>query len=56
MIVKADVIHIAVIAIVQQIVKIVLDDIQAQSYKKGDRVSISTKAFSPTINPLRSDE
>jgi molybdate transport system ATP-binding protein len=48
-IVKADVIHIAIIAIAQQIVEVVIDEAHSKRYKKGDRVSISTKAFAPTI-------
>ncbi len=48
-IIKADVIHIAIIAIAQQIVEIVLDEAQSKLYKTGDKVSISTKAFAPLI-------
>ncbi len=49
-IVKADVIHIAIIAIGQQIVEIVLDEAESKHYKTGDRVSVSTKAFAPIIS------
>ena len=49
-IVKADVIHIAIIAIGQQIVEIILDEAESQNYKIGDSVSVSTKAFAPTIS------
>ena len=49
-IVKADVIHIAVIAIGQQIVEIILDEAESEHYKVGDSVSVSTKAFAPTIS------
>ena len=48
-IVKADVIHIAVIAIGQQIVEIILDEAESQHYKIGDSVSVSTKAFAPSL-------
>ncbi len=51
-IIKADVIHIAVIAIGQQIVEVVLDSDEAKSFKIGQSVSISTKAFSPTISAI----
>ncbi|MEA3521508.1 MAG: ATP-binding cassette domain-containing protein [Campylobacterota bacterium] len=48
-IVKADVIHIAIIAIGQQIVEVILDEAEARHYKIGDSVSVSTKAFAPTL-------
>lgn len=48
-IVKADVIHVAIIAIGQQIVEVVLDSAEAQRYKIGDQISVSTKAFAPTL-------
>ena len=48
-IIKADVIHIAIIAIGQQIVEIVLDEAESQQYKIGDSVSVSTKAFAPSL-------
>ncbi len=51
-IIKADVIHIAVVAIGQQIVEVVLDSDEAKSFKIGQSVSISTKAFSPTISAI----
>ncbi|MGB5964480.1 MAG: ATP-binding cassette domain-containing protein, partial [Sulfurimonadaceae bacterium] len=47
-IVKADVIHIAVVAIGQQIVEVVLDADEAASFVIGERVQVSTKAFSPS--------
>ncbi len=46
---KADILHIAVIAIDNQIVEIVLDSNEAQSLKMGDSVRVSTKAFSPVV-------
>ena len=51
-IIQADVIHIAVVAIGQQIVEIVIDSHEAKTLKTGQKVLISTKAFSPTITPL----
>ena len=46
---KIDVIHIAIIAIGQQLVEIVVSFQEIQNIKIGDIVNISTKAFSPTI-------
>jgi len=48
-IIKVDVVYIAIISIGQQLVEIVLSSQEAQNYKKGDVVRVSTKAFSPTI-------
>jgi len=49
-IVKVDIVYIAIISIGQQIVEVVLSPNEAQHLKIGEKVSISTKAFSPTIN------
>ena len=49
-IIKADVIHIAVVAIGQQIVEVVLDANECARFKVGDKIQVSTKAFSPTIH------
>jgi len=49
---KADVIHIAVVAIGQQIVEVVLDRTEAASLTVGQRVRVSTKAFAPTISEI----
>lgn len=46
---KVDVIFIAVIAIAQQLVEVVVSKDEAQSLHVGDIVSVGTKAFSPTI-------
>ncbi|NOX15405.1 MAG: ABC transporter ATP-binding protein [Epsilonproteobacteria bacterium] len=46
---KADILHIAVIAIDNQIVEIVLDSNEAKILKVGDSVRVSTKAFSPVV-------
>jgi len=48
-IVKVDVIYIAIISIGQQLVEVVITKDEAKNLKIGDIVSISTKAFSPTI-------
>lgn len=49
---KADVIYVAIVAIGQQIVEIVLDSNEAKSFKIGQNVQVSTKAFSPSISHL----
>lgn len=51
-IIKADVINIAVVAIGQQIVEIVLDSREAKSFTIGQSVLVSTKAFSPSITVI----
>jgi molybdate transport system ATP-binding protein len=51
-IIKADVIHIAVVAIGQQIVEVVLDESEALSFKIGQSVQVSTKAFAPSLAPI----
>ncbi|ACZ12731.1 ABC transporter ATP-binding protein [Sulfurospirillum deleyianum] len=48
-IVRVDVIYVAVIAIGQQLVEVVLDRSEAESLKIGDNVTIGTKAFAPII-------
>jgi molybdate transport system ATP-binding protein len=50
-IIKVDVIYVAVVAIGQQLVEVVLDRSQAKELNKGQKVRVSTKAFSPTILP-----
>ncbi len=52
-IVKSDVIHIAVVAIGQQIVEVVLDAEEAASFVVGEYVQVSTKAFSPSISKAK---
>ncbi len=47
---KVDVIFIAIIAIGQQIVEIVVSQDEAQNLHVGDIVNVSTKAFSPSIS------
>jgi len=51
-IIKADVIHIAIIAIGQQIVEVVLDEEESRLFQAGDTVKVSTKAFAPTISKI----
>jgi len=51
-IIQTDIIHIAVVAIGQQIVEIVLDEEEASTFKVGENVQVSTKAFAPTISSL----
>ncbi len=51
-ILKADVIHIAVVAIGQQIVEVVLDSEEAASFVIGESVQVSTKAFSPSLSKI----
>jgi molybdate transport system ATP-binding protein len=49
-IIKVDVIYIAIIAIGQQLVEVVISNQEAQSLKIGDVVNVSTKAFTPVIS------
>lgn len=51
-IVKADVIFVAVIAIGQQIVEVVLDEAEAETFTIGQTVQVSTKAFAPTVRSV----
>ncbi len=51
-IIKADVIHIAVVAIGQQIVEVVLDEAEATYFEIGQSVQVNTKAFAPSISAL----
>ena len=48
-IIKADIIHIAIVAIGQQIVEVVLDESEAKTLQIGQSVSVNTKAFSPSL-------
>ena len=47
---KVDVIFIAIVAIGQQLVEVVLSHNEADKLTIGDKVTLSTKAFSPTLN------
>lgn len=51
-IVKVDVIHIAIVAIGQQLVEVVVGKNEIENLTIGQKVSLSTKAFSPTIQRL----
>ncbi len=48
-IVKVDVIYIAIVAIGQQLVEVVIDEEEAKKLSVGDMVTLSTKAFAPII-------
>ena len=47
---QVDILNIAILSINSQLVKVVLDSSQVLELQVGDIVSISTKAFSPTIS------
>jgi molybdate transport system ATP-binding protein len=48
-IVKVDVIHIAIVAIGQQLVEVVVGKNEIENLTIGQKVTLSTKAFNPTI-------
>jgi molybdate transport system ATP-binding protein len=48
-IIQMDVIYVAIVAIGQQIVEVVVSNDEAQNLTIGQKVSVSTKAFIPTI-------
>ena len=49
-IVKVDVIYVAIIAIGQQLVEVVISEHEAENLKIGESIRVSTKAFAPTIS------
>ena len=51
-IVKVDVIHIAIVSIGQQLVEVVVGKNEMENLTIGQKVSLSTKAFTPTIQGL----
>ena len=51
-IIKVDVINIAIVAIGQQIVEVVLSHDEARKLQIGQKVNVSTKAFTPIIKTL----
>ena len=51
-IVKVDVIHIAIVSIGQQLVEVVISKNEIENLKIGQKVSLATKAFSPTIQGI----
>ena len=48
-IVKVDIIFIAIVAIGQQLVEVVIDETKAKKLTIGEKIVVSTKAFSPII-------
>ncbi len=48
-IVKVDVIYIAIISIAEQLVEVVISSDEAKEFNIGQKVSVSTKAFTPII-------
>ena len=50
---KVDVIHIAIVAIGQQLVEVVISKDEVKNLKIGQKVTLSTKAFSPTITAIK---
>jgi molybdate transport system ATP-binding protein len=51
-IIKVDVIYVAIVAIGQQLVEIVISSDEAQNLKVGEVVGVGTKAFAPVIKML----
>lgn len=51
-IMQVDVIYIAIVAIAQQIVEIVISENEAKNLKVGTQVIVGTKAFAPTIKAI----
>ena len=49
---KVDVIFIAIIAIGQQLVEVVVSQDEAETLRVGDKIDVSTKAFSPSIKKV----
>lgn len=47
---KVDVIFIAIIAIGQQLVEVVVSEDEAQNLKVGETIEVSTKAFTPSVS------
>jgi molybdate transport system ATP-binding protein len=53
---QADILNIAIVSIGEQLVKVVLDSKQAKEFEVGDLVTVSTKAFSPSIEKIKIKE
>lgn len=49
-IIQADLIYIAIVAIGQQIVEVVLDEVEANRLEIGQSVHVNTKAFAPSLS------
>jgi len=47
---KVDIIYVGVVAIGQQLVEVVLSEEETQTLKVGENVSVSAKAFNPTLS------
>jgi molybdate transport system ATP-binding protein len=47
---KVDVIYVAIVAIGQQLTEVVLSKDEALKLTVGDKVTLSTKAFQPTLS------
>ena len=47
---KVDVIYIAIVAIGQQLVEVVVSENEVKEFQVGQKVSLSTKAFNPTLS------
>lgn len=47
---KADIVYIAIVSIGQQLVEVVIDEMQAGQLVVGEKVTVSTKAFSPMLH------
>jgi molybdate transport system ATP-binding protein len=54
-IIKVDIINIAIVSIGNQISEVVISQKEAEKFKKGDKVVISTKAFHPNIDLIKED-
>lgn len=52
---KMDVIHVAIVAIGQQIVEVIISSDEAQTLQIGQSVTVSTKAFAPMITQIHKD-
>ena len=51
---RRDAIHVAVVALGQQIVELVLDAREAETLRPGERVTVAVKAFAPVVTPAES--
>ena len=49
-IIEADILYIAIVAIGQQLVEVVLDEKEAKSLRIGQSVQVNTKAFAPSLS------
>jgi molybdate transport system ATP-binding protein len=49
-IIQADIIYIAIVAIGQQLVEVVLDEKEAKALTIGQSVQVNTKAFAPSLS------